>query len=169
MLSEAESELSRIAANEIDFALPPYDLSYLRAIHRVLFRDVYPWAGELRTVDISKGSTHFCNVNFLESQAEKLFARLAAENWLEGLSRPELVAAAAEHFGDLNMLHPFREGNGRAQRILFEHLILNAGFTVSWWPVQEDEWVQANIAAVVCDYRPMAEVFDRCMGQPIPM
>ncbi|MNO03025.1 putative adenosine monophosphate-protein transferase fic [compost metagenome] len=65
------------------------------------------------------------------------------------------------------MLHPFREGNGRAQRILFEHLILNAGYTVSWWAVNEREWVEANIAAVVCDYQPMTAVFEQCIGQPI--
>lgn len=63
------------------------------------------------------------------------------------------------------MLHPFHEGNGRTQRILFEHLIINAGFSVSWWAL-EDEWVQANIDAIVCDYLSMAAVFDRCIGEP---
>lgn len=167
LLSQAERDLSSIAANEIDFALPPYDLGYLQGIHRRLFQDLYAWAGEIRTVDISKGDTHFCTLRRIEPEAHKLFLRLAQADWLVGLSRAELVIATAEHFGDLNMLHPFREGNGRAQRILFEHLILNAGYTVSWWAVQEHEWIKANIHAVVCEYQPMAAVFERCIGELI--
>lgn len=65
------------------------------------------------------------------------------------------------------MIHPFREGNGRAQRILFDHIIVNAGYEISWWAVQEGEWIQANIDAVVCDCRAMTEIFERCIGQPI--
>ncbi|WP_044871331.1 hypothetical protein [Pseudomonas sp. LFM046] len=54
------------------------------------------------------------------------------------------------------------------QRILFEHLIINnAGYEISWWPVEEGEWLQANIDAVVCDYRALIRIFDRCIGQPI--
>jgi hypothetical protein len=54
-----------------------------------------------------------------------------------------------------------------AQRILFEHLIVNAGFEISWWAVEESEWIKANIAAVFCDYTKLEQVFDRCIGQPI--
>ncbi|WP_313024847.1 putative adenosine monophosphate-protein transferase Fic [Pseudomonas lopnurensis] len=166
-LTEAERSLSAIAANEIDFEPPPYNLSYLCGIHRQLFRDIYHWAGELRTVDISKGMTHFCNVLRIEPEANKLFRILADTNWFERLSRRELVAAAATLFGDLNMIHPFREGNGRAQRILFEHIVINAGYEISWWAVEEGEWVQANIEAVTCDYRAMTEIFERCIGEAI--
>lgn len=166
-LHEAERTLSEIAAGTIDFDLPPYDLPYLQQIHRTLFADVYEWAGELRTLDISKGSTHFCNVTRIEAEAAKLFKRLAAANWYEGMTRQQLVSAVAEFYGDLNMIHPFREGNGRAQRILFDHIIVNAGYEISWWAVQENEWIQANIDAVVCDYQAMTAIFERCIGQPI--
>lgn len=166
-LHEAERTLSEIAAGTIDFDLPPYDLPYLQQIHRTLFADVYEWAGELRTLDISKGGTHFCNVTRIEAEAAKLFNRLAAANWYEGMTRQQLVSAVAEFYGDLNMIHPFREGNGRAQRILFDHIIVNAGYEISWWAVQENEWIQANIDAVVCDYRAMTAIFERCIGQLI--
>jgi len=166
-LHDAERTLSEIAAASIDFALPPYDLPYLRRIHRTLFDDVYDWAGELRTVDISKGGTHFCNVTRIEPEATKLFRQLAAANWYEGMSRQQLVSAVAELYGDLNMVHPFREGNGRAQRILFDHIIVNAGYEISWWQVDEGEWIQANIDAVTCDYQAMINIFQRCIGQAI--
>ncbi|WP_313484942.1 putative adenosine monophosphate-protein transferase Fic [Stutzerimonas kunmingensis] len=166
-LNEAERVLSTIAANEINFELPPYDLPYLCRIHRQLFGEIYAWAGEFRTVDISKGTTHFCNVLRIEPEANKLFRTLAKANWFEGLNRLELVTAVAELFGDLNMIHPFREGNGRAQRVLFEHIVINAGYQISWWAVEEEEWVQANVEAVTCDYRSMTEIFERCIGEPI--
>ncbi|WP_342242891.1 putative adenosine monophosphate-protein transferase Fic [Pseudomonas sp. OTU5201] len=166
-LNEAERALSEIAASEIEFAPPPYDLAALQSIHRQLFGDLYGWAGELRTLDISKGGTHFCNLTRVEPEANKIFAALDRANWLEGLERSDLAVAAAEHFGDLNMIHPFRDGNGRAQRILFEHLIVNAGYEISWWPVEEGEWLQANVDAVVCDYSALIRIFDRCIGPPI--
>lgn len=166
-LNEAERVLSTIAANEINFESPPYDLPYLCRIHRQLFGEIYDWAGKFRTVDISKGTTHFCNVLRIEPEANKLFRTLAKANWFEGLNRLELVTAVAEFFGDLNMIHPFREGNGRAQRVLFEHIVINAGYQISWWAVEEEEWVQANIEAVTCDYRAMTEIFERCIGEPI--
>ncbi len=166
-LNEAERGLSEIAVSKIDFDLPPYDLSYLQRIHQQLFADIYDWAGELRTVDISKGTTHFCNLARIEVESAKLFKRLAEANWYEGISRSELVAAVAELYGDLNMIHPFREGNGRAQRILFEHIVINAGYEISWWAVEEHEWIRANIDAVICDYRAMTQIFERCIGQPI--
>jgi len=166
-LHNAERTLSEIAAASIDFDLPPYDLLYLQRIHRTLFGDIYKWAGELRAVDISKGDTHFCNVTRIEAESAKLFRQLAATNWFEGMTRHHLVSAAAELYGDLNMIHPFREGNGRAQRILFDHIIVNAGYEISWWEVEEREWIQANIDAVVCDYRALARIFQRCIGQAI--
>lgn len=167
LLVQAERDLSEIAVDQIDFSLPPYDLSYLQQIHRSLFSDIYDWAGELRTIDISKGDTRFCSLTRIEPEAAKIFDIMARKDWFEGSERSALIDTVAELFGDLNMIHPFREGNGRAQRVLFEHIIVNAGFTISWWPVEEAEWIRANIAAVICDYGPLKAVFEKCIGEPI--
>jgi len=168
ILAEAERALSEVALNLIEFAAPPYDLLYLRNLHRLLFADLYDWAGELRMVDISKGDTRFCTITRIEPEAKKLFASLAKANWFQDLGRLELVKASAEAFGDLNVIHPFREGNGRAQRVLFEHLIMNVGYDISWWAVEAEEWTQANIDAVECEYGALINVFERCIGKPIP-
>jgi cell filamentation protein len=167
ILAQAERDLSEVAAETIDFSPPPYDLPYLQAIHRQLFADLYDWAGELRTVDISKDQTHFCVTSRIEPEANKLFNALAQANWFQELDRTRLIHASAELFGDLNVVHPFREGNGRAQRILFEHIIVNAGYEISWWPVDAAEWIQANIDAVGCDYAGLVKVFERCIGGAI--
>ena len=65
------------------------------------------------------------------------------------------------------MIHPFREGNGRAQRLLFEQIIVNAGYDIDWWQVDQVEWVQANIAAALGDPGSLIVVFDRCVGDLI--
>ncbi len=118
----------------------------------------------MRTIDISKKDTRFCNVGRVEPEANKIFRQLRADNWLEGVSRSELVQKIAEYYGDLNMIHPFREGNGRTQRMLFEQIIINAGYQIDWSQVEEAEWLQANIDAVICDYRALVAVFERCVG-----
>jgi cell filamentation protein len=167
VLNKAEREISASAANEIEYCPPPYDLPALQKIHRQLFDGLYDWAGEIRTIDISKDTTRFCTVSRIEPEAAKLLNACAHRGWLLGLDREALIVAVAELFGDLNMTHPFREGNGRAQRILFEHLIIHAGFEISWWGVEQHEWTQANIDAVVCDYSTLERVFERCIGRSI--
>ena len=166
-LEEAEREISLFNAKEIEFKAPPYTLDYLCNIHNQLFSDIYAWAGEIRDIDISKGGTRFCNVSRILPEAKKLFSSLAKLNYLEDLSKADLVTHTAEFYGDINMLHPFRDGNGRAQRILFEHIIINAGYEISWGDVTIDEWIPANIASVNCNYSLLETLFRKCIGQPI--
>jgi cell filamentation protein len=94
-------------------------------------------AGELRTVYISKGGMHFCDATRIEADSTKLFRLVASAGGFEAVARSDLVVAVAELHGDLNIIHRFRDGNGRAQRILFEHLIINAGYQIDWWGVGE--------------------------------
>lgn len=166
-LSTAEQLFSSLAAESLEFSPPPYDLNYLKSIHLTLFADLYDWAGELRTVGISKQDTRFCQPAYMEKEAGKIFKIMAAANWFDGMQRTELIAAVAHAYSELNVVHPFRDGNGRAQRILFEHLIMNAGFEISWWGIESDEWILANIAAYNGHLEPMEQVFQRCIGQPI--
>lgn len=168
LLAKAEREITIVSANEIEFQPPPYDLAYLCSLHYQLFNDLYDWAGSIRIIDISKGGTRFCRVDRIKPEANKVFQALSERSWLEGTNRTELVPQIAEFYGDLNVVHPFREGNGRAQRLLFEHIIINAGYEIDWWQVDEHEWLRANIDAVVCDYGAMTALFDKCIGQEIP-
>ena len=164
LLSEAERDLTFVAAATIEFSEPPYNLDYLCNIHRILFADLYDWAGELRQVDITKGQTRFCNVSFIYNQAEKLLAQLANENYLVDLEYCIFVEKLAEYYCDLNMIHPFREGNGRAQRIFFEHLIINAGFEIEFDAVSVDDWIEANVLGVNCDFTKMKAVLNTCVS-----
>jgi len=91
------------------------DLRHLRAIHRHLFQDVYTWAGALRTVRISKGGNSFCYPENLDHEIRRLFADLARQKNLSGLDAESFADKAAHFLAELNAIHPFREGNGRAQ------------------------------------------------------
>jgi cell filamentation protein len=164
LLEEAELDISSLCANQIEFALPPYDLSYFCAIHKALFGDLYPWAGELRQIDISKGNTRFCSYQRIEIETQKLLSTIDYGNALVELSREDLVITVAELYADLNLVHPFREGNGRAQRVLFEHMIINCGYDIDWSIIEADEWLEANIKGYYCDYSLMHSIFEKCIG-----
>ncbi len=146
-LEAAEIELTQARINQYEPDFDNISLSALRAIHFHLFQDLYHWAGDLRIVDISKGNTRFANVSRIEPEADKLFQQLAQENHLTGLSREQFVARLVHYYCELNVVHPFRDGNGRAQRLLFEVISINAGFALRWEPIGRGEWVDANIAA----------------------
>ncbi len=83
------------------------------------------------------------------------------DGWLQGLGRDALCSKLAEHYCELNMIHPFREGNGRVQRILFEQLALSAGHSLDWSAIDTAEWIQANLDGVRVDYRAMQAIFER--------
>lgn len=164
LLARAEAEFAAIAVEQIDLEGPPFDFDYLRRLHRQLFSEVYDWAGQARSVDVSKGQTRFCTASRIVPETNRLLGPLLTQENISGLERVDLVRRTAELYGDLNMVHPFREGNGRVMRLFFEHLILFCGYSVTWEPVERDEWVDACIAAVDCDYRPLIALLDRCIG-----
>jgi len=142
------------------------DLRQLQAIHRQLFQDVYDWAGRLRTVDIRKGTgpaaEFFMPVYRLESGAGFAFAELAGEHQLHGLDRDRFVARLAHHYDQVNYLHPFREGNGRTQRIFWTQIAAGAGFDLDWSRVTGADNDQASRAAMERqDLSELHAIFDR--------
>lgn len=163
ILDEAERELSTVAAMDIEFALPPYDLNYLCELHRKLFSDLFSWAGCIRTIDISKGNTRFCNVSYINKESARIFTQLKNDNYLEGLPLDTFIKKMAEYYCDINVLHPFREGNGRTQRVFFEHLAINCGYNLNFSGVTAEEWVHANIHGYHCNYKPMENLLHRCL------
>jgi cell filamentation protein len=124
-----------------------FDSDHLRQIHHFLFQDVYAWAGEFRTVPIAKGDSFFARPEHIGSELQKLFHRLAAEQCLRGNDSKVFCQRAAYYLGEINALHPFREGNGRAQREFIRELALEAGFEVSWDLVTQDEMFAASVAS----------------------
>lgn len=109
-----------------------FDLEHLQSIHRHLFQDVYPFAGKIRELDISKGETRFASRFYIHSEMQRIANQLKAEDHLLGLSQAELAPRCAYYMAEINALHPFREGNGRTQREFINHIVANCGFVVAW-------------------------------------
>ncbi|MFN5445769.1 MAG: Fic/DOC family protein, partial [bacterium] len=133
-LDAYEGELSTLRSIQIleNPVEGKFDLSHLQLIHYALFQDIYDWAGKLRTVDISRGQSRFANVRFIESSARTLFSKLARENWLRKLDVDSLSERLAHYLSEINALHPFREGNGRVQRIFIFQLTQMAGYQLNY-------------------------------------
>lgn len=117
-----------------------FDVVHLQRIHQHIFQDVYAWAGAFRTVDIGKaGEFWFCRPEFIVLALEDLFGTLHRENNLKVRNRKQFCSRAAYYLGELNAIHPFREGNGRAQREFIREVGLTAGFDIDWSEVTNQE------------------------------
>ena len=79
--------------------------------------------------------------------------------------RSDLSKKLAEYYCEFNMIHPFREGNGRVQRIFFEHLALYNGYELDWSDISTEEWIQANIDGVAVNYGSMETIFNRILSE----
>lgn len=159
-LEQAEAAL--VATRSFELSLAPlnglFDLAHLQAIHRYLFGDVYEWAGHLRTIDISKGGHLFAHHAHIVSAAAPIFHKLAEGKHLVGLGRIAFCERAAHYLGELNALHPFREGNGRAQREFISHLAHTADYYIAWKSVGRAEMLEASIQSFTGDTSRLDEI-----------
>ena len=124
-----------------------FDFDHYKAVHRFLFEDIYDWAGEIRTIDISKKGTRFTKASQIEDFAARIFGRLNRMNNFFGLPHGEFVEEITDFYCSTNMLHPFREGNGRTQRAFLVQLIRNAGYSIRFSEIDPDELMIATIQA----------------------
>ena len=92
-----------------------FDLAHLKAIHGHIFQDVYDWAGQVRTVEISKDGSQFQTVRFIETGMADIHKRIVVARCFRGLGGDEFAKQVGLVMGDVNYVHPFREGNGRTQ------------------------------------------------------
>lgn len=148
-LNLAEGEISTIALAELirSPAHPTFDLNHLCCIHRQLFGDIYMWAGNLRTTEISKGDKLFLPYKLIQQCADELFMALHQESLLSGLSMNDFALRSAYYLGRINAIHPFREGNGRTQRILLDQLAEQYGYGFEWSAISGEQMALACRAA----------------------
>ena len=116
-LMQAESYYSAMRLMELENGIKfeNVDFDFYLSIHKYLFQDIYDWAGQIRTTNISKKGTCFCPYEFIRETGEAIFHKLKHNNYYKDVSERELPSCIAELFDSLNILHPFREGNGRTE------------------------------------------------------
>ena len=145
-LAREEERISKKKAAElfekgILKSLAPGKFSSLQAIHRYLFEDIYEFAGEVRTVNIAKGNFRFASVMYLEAALENI-DRLPHSGF------DEIV----EKYVEMNIAHPFREGNGRSMRIWLDLMFkASLGMVIDWSRIDREDYLLAMERSPVRD------------------
>lgn len=168
-LRDAENDL--VEARVIELREAPelvgertYDLTYLRAIHRQLFQDVYVWAGDVRTVGIEKGGESFCPPGSISQPMNHVAAEIHRLNHLEAVPEADLAPAVAYLYDYVNFAHPFREGNGRSTREFFDLLLSERGAGLDWQKTDLTELHSAcHTARAESDVGGLAAMFARIL------
>lgn len=165
-LLERETELQLAAYEQIfspfDESLTP-DLPFFYYLHHMMFGQLFVWAGRPRTVGISKGGTPFCPPQNINAMMSAIFSELESDHWLEGLALDTFIERAAYYVCEINAVHPFREGNGRAIRFYVDVLSARTrGDIFDWTKSSADEYLQACVAGFRQDYSLMIRVLKRC-------
>lgn len=161
-----KAELAFSAARLATLELGPRStgMPWLCHIHRTLFQDLYSWAGELRSIDIWRDETPYCHCEYIEKEGNALMSALEDEQQLTNLTQDEFVARLAHYYCEIFVLHPFRAGNGRTQRIFFEQLALHAGYLLTWDKLDREAWRTALYAGVSGDLTPLTAQFAKVVS-----
>lgn len=142
---EAGITLAKTAELERNPLCNTFDFEHYKQIHKYLFEDLYEWAGKTRTVDISKKGTSFTQAENIETIANACFNRLKDNNYFKNFDFDDFIDNIVDFYCSTNMLHPFREGNGRTQRIFIAQLIRFNGYDINFSEIDTDELMIATI------------------------
>lgn len=124
-----------------------FDLKHLQAIHRHLFQDVYEWAGQTRTINLSKSGDHFLEWSRIETGMASIHRRIIEAGYFKSTSSKDFAGRAAELVADLNFVHPFPEGNGRTQLSYLQKLASHAGHRLDLTRLRRESWIVASRAS----------------------
>ena len=147
-LAREEERLSKKKAvelfeNGVLDTLPAGKFSTLQTIHKYLFEDIYNFAGKLRTVNLAKGNFRFAPLMYLE-------AALASIDKMPQSTFDEII----EKYVEMNIAHPFREGNGRSTRIWLDHILkTEIGKVVDWSKVDKEDYLLAMERSPIKDVK----------------
>lgn len=158
-LSEYEADVTLIRQYELEkegLVKGRFGVTHLKKIHAYIFQDVYPFAGKLRQEDIWKGSTFFCKSEYIEDNLTNILTQLKTDNYLRGLELEQFAEKASYYMAEINLIHPFREGNGRTIREFIRQLALYCGYIINWSLIDRETLLNAMIIAADKNYRPLS-------------
>jgi cell filamentation protein len=151
----------RITDLQIKPLLGDLTFEHLKKIHKYIFQDIYDFAGETRKVDIEKGNSKFCCSQYIEIEAERIFKKLAEEKHYSEYNFLQYSEKIANFMGDLIALHPFREGNGRANREYLRILCWRNGYELNYNFFSKEEILKADILAFNGDISLLLELINK--------
>lgn len=151
-LKEYETKMVALKLASIDKAdfKRTYDEEHLKAIHKYLFEDVYDFAGQYRLENITKDNFIFSQYQYIDENIKEVFKKTNIQS-LEDLPFEKLIIKLSDFMTDLNVLHPFREGNGRATREFIREFLDKLGFEINWFEIDYNDILRASMLAVIDD------------------
>lgn len=163
-LDEIEAEITTVIIATLTEYEPAtvnsFSKSDLLELHKDIFETIYDWAGEFRTVDIGKEASYFAHASHIETFLDDIFRDLPDIS-IVARNRKDFVAFLAKFYGDLNAVHPFREGNGRTIRTFVRLFALNHGWDIEWDKMDPDENIAACKEAMKSDENLMRQMLDK--------
>lgn len=138
--------------------------THLLRIHRFLFEDVYPFAGQIRREQISKGDTMFYPPDTIDRELNRVFAAIHENKLLKEKKASEQIQNLSWTMAELNIIHPFREGNGRSIRELIRCMARVYGIHLNWGNTDRDTLIDAAIASVD-DSMAFCDVLKQCIDK----
>ena len=149
-LSQAEADIAGLALAALgDQPLAgAYDLTHRQAFHRRIFGALYPWAGDLRTVQIAKPNAFYARPEHIVRYAHGIFAELAREDHLKGLDRAAFLERLTHYHAEMYAVHPFRESNTRSLRAFLGQLAREADHGIAWEHLDHEQSVAANVRSL---------------------
>ena len=167
-LKKAEEEIT--AVKQMALLINPiggnYTKTHLFNIHKFLFEDIYSFAGKIRKEQISKADTMFYPPNTIERELDRVFAQIKSRNMLKEKDEDKVFDNLAYVMAELNIIHPFREGNGRAIREFIRLMAKKSGYSLNWGNAGKDEILKSSILSVD-DYKALIEVLKKCNSKVI--
>ena len=166
LLKKAEAEITAI--KQLELLQNPIagnlTKTHLFNIHKFIFEDIYPFAGKIRREKISKADTMFYPPDLINSELNKLFGLIKQKNMLNEKNITRIFDNSAYVMAELNIIHPFREGNGRAIREFIRLMLKRTGYDLNWGNADNTEILEASIASVY-NYKVLADVLKKCTQQ----
>lgn len=154
---EAFEALSVLQRSEEPLPQGALDAEHFKAVHHHLFQDVYDWAGQPRTIRIFKDGSPFCYPESFDQELRRIFSWVSIHDYLTGLSPQAFAKDAAWFLSELNAVHLFREGNGRAQSAFLAMLAAEAGHPLDFDRLDPEAWMAAMIVSFYNGTGPLAE------------
>ena len=139
-----------------------FNMEHFVGIHQYLFEDIYPFAGKFRTENIAKGFFSFAEWEFIEEELAHLLEKLKNDNYLHDKDEKELIKDIAYYMAELNVLHPFREGNGRTIREFIRELAYINGYLLDMQSITSKDMLDACIRSVI-DTTALEQVLSKCL------
>lgn len=139
-----------------------FTINHLLRIHRFLFEDVYPFAGHIRREQISKGETLFFPPDLIKRELRRVFGEIHETGMLQEKKPQSQIQHLSHVMAELNIIHPFREGNGRSIREFIRCMAQVYGLTLNWGNADQDTMMDAAIASVYDDMA-FCEILHQCL------